>query len=127
LKHTLADYLAAQAGLTSFLEQSAPDYWKDCDVLATPTIAVAPFSTKLPLGPDQVAGVKIDPHVDWTFTWSFNVTGQPAVSIPCGWTKDGLPLGLQLVGRRGADGLVLRVAAAIEALAPWSDRRPKEE
>jgi Asp-tRNA(Asn)/Glu-tRNA(Gln) amidotransferase A subunit family amidase len=125
LKLALGDYLAAQTSLTSFLEQSAPDFWKDWDVLATPTLAVPPFSTKLPLGPDQVAGEKIDPQVGWAFTWPFNLTGQPAVSIPCGWTKDGLPLGLQLVGRRGADGLVLRVAAAIEALAPWSGRRPE--
>jgi Asp-tRNA(Asn)/Glu-tRNA(Gln) amidotransferase A subunit family amidase len=123
----LGDYLAAQASLTTFLEQSATDFWKDCDVLATPTLAVPPFSTKLPLGPARVVGVEIDPQADWAFTWTFNLTGQPAVSIPCGWTKDGLPLGLQLVGRRGADCLVLRVAAAIEALAPWSDRRPKEE
>jgi Asp-tRNA(Asn)/Glu-tRNA(Gln) amidotransferase A subunit family amidase len=127
LKLTLRDYLAAQASVTEFLEQLAPDFWKDCDVLATPTLAVPPFSTNLPLGPERVAGVKIDPQVDWAFTWPFNLTGQPAVSIPCGWTKDGLPLGLQLVGRRGADCLVLRVAAAIEALAPWTDRRPKEE
>jgi Asp-tRNA(Asn)/Glu-tRNA(Gln) amidotransferase A subunit family amidase len=126
LKLTLGDYLGAQTSITTFLEQSAPDFWKDCDVLATPTLAVPPFSTKLPLGPDRVAGEKIDPQVGWAFTWPFNLTGQPAMSIPCGWTNDGLPLGLQLVGRRGADGLVLRVAAAIEALAPWSDRRPKE-
>jgi Asp-tRNA(Asn)/Glu-tRNA(Gln) amidotransferase A subunit family amidase len=126
LKLTLGDYLVAQAGVTTFLERSAPDYWKDCDVLATPTLAVPPFSTKLPLGPDRVAGEEIDPHLDWALTWPFNLTGQPAVSIPCGWTNEGLPLGLQLVGRRGADGLVLRVAAAIEALAPWSHRRPKE-
>jgi Asp-tRNA(Asn)/Glu-tRNA(Gln) amidotransferase A subunit family amidase len=125
LKLTLGDYLTAQASVTEFLERSAPDFWKDWDVLATPTLAVPPFSTKLPMGPDRVAGVKVDPQVDWAFTWPFNLTGQPAVSIPCGWTKDGLPLGLQLVGRRGADGLVLRVAAAIEALAPWSGRRPE--
>jgi aspartyl-tRNA(Asn)/glutamyl-tRNA(Gln) amidotransferase subunit A len=124
LKLTLADYLAAQASLTSFLENSAPDFWKDCDVLATPTLAVPPFSTKLPMGPDQIAGKTIHPQVGWAFTWPFNLTGQPAVSIPCGWTKDGLPLGLQLVGRRGADGLILRVAAAVEELAPWSHRRP---
>jgi Asp-tRNA(Asn)/Glu-tRNA(Gln) amidotransferase A subunit family amidase len=124
LKLTLRDYLGAQAQVTTFLEQSAPDYWKDCDVLATPTLAVPPFSTELPLGPEQVRGENVDSQVGWAFTWPFNLTGQPAVSIPCGWTKDGLPLGLQLVGRRGADGLVLRVAAAIEAQAPWSGRRP---
>jgi Asp-tRNA(Asn)/Glu-tRNA(Gln) amidotransferase A subunit family amidase len=114
LKLTLGDYLMAQASLTTFLEESAPDFWKDGDLLATPTLAVPPFSTQLPLGPDRVAGVKIDPHLDWAFTWPFNLTGQPALSIPCGWTADGLPLGLQLVGRRGQDGLVLRAAAAIE-------------
>ena len=95
-------------------------------LMATPTLAVPPFSTKLPLGPEQVRGENVDPQVGWTFTWPFNVTGQPAVSIPCGLTKDGLPLGLQLVGRRGADALILRVAAAIEAQAPWSDWRPRE-
>lgn len=126
LKLTLRDYLEAQAEVTTFLERWAPDYWKDCDVLATPTLAVPPFSTKLRLGPEAVAGQKVDPQVGWAFTWPFNLTGQPAVSVPCGWTKEGLPLGLQFVGRRGADGLILRVAAAVEALAPWSDRRPKE-
>jgi Asp-tRNA(Asn)/Glu-tRNA(Gln) amidotransferase A subunit family amidase len=126
LKLSLGDYLLAQANLTTFLEQSAPYFWRDCDVLATPTLAVPPFSTRLPLGPAMVAGERIDPHLGWGFAWPFNLTGQPAVSIPCGWTNDGLPLGLQLVGRRGADGLILRVAAAIEAQARWSDRRPKE-
>jgi Asp-tRNA(Asn)/Glu-tRNA(Gln) amidotransferase A subunit family amidase len=126
LKLTLRDYLDAQAKVTTFLEKFAPDYWKDCDVLATPTLAVPPFSTKLPLGPEQIRGENVDPQVGWAFTWPFNLTGQPAISIPCGWTKDGLPLGLQLIGRRGADGLVLRVAAAIEKEAPWSGRRPKE-
>jgi Asp-tRNA(Asn)/Glu-tRNA(Gln) amidotransferase A subunit family amidase len=126
LKLTLHDYLEAQARVTTFQEQSAPDYWKDCDVLATPTLAVPPFSTKVALGPEQVCGENVDPQMGWAFTWPFNLNGEPAVSIPCGWTGDGLPLGLQLVGRRGQDGLVLRVAAAIEALAPWSDRRPKE-
>jgi aspartyl-tRNA(Asn)/glutamyl-tRNA(Gln) amidotransferase subunit A len=124
LRLTLGDYLAAQAKLTTFLEQSAPDYWKDGDVLATPTLAVPPFPAKLPLGPDRVAGEKIDAHLGWAFTWPFNLTGQPAVSIPCGWTGAGLPVGLQLVGRPGEDGLVLRVAAAVEALTGWPLRRP---
>jgi Asp-tRNA(Asn)/Glu-tRNA(Gln) amidotransferase A subunit family amidase len=89
LKLTLRDYLSAQASVTEFLEQSAPDFWKDCDVLATPTLAVPPFSTNLPLGPERVAGVKIDPQVDWAFTWPFNLTGQPAVSIPADGRKTG--------------------------------------
>jgi Asp-tRNA(Asn)/Glu-tRNA(Gln) amidotransferase A subunit family amidase len=124
LKLTLAGFLKAQADVTTFLEKSAPAYWEDGDLLATPTLTVPPFSTDLPLGPDMVAGQKIDPHLGWVCTWPFNLTGQPAASIPCGWTDDKLPLGLQLVGRRGADGLVLRAAAAIEKLAPWSERRP---
>ena len=123
---TLADYLMAQSQLTTFLEEAAPEYWQDCDILATPTLAVPPFAADLPLGPEQVSGQKIDPQMEWAFTWPFNLTGQPAVSIPCGWTAEGLPMGLQLAGRRGDDGLVLRVAAAIEALAPWSHRRPPE-
>jgi len=44
--------------------------------------------------------------------------------VPCGFTRDGLPVGLQIVGRRLADATVLRAAAAFEAIAPWSDRRP---
>src|SRR5262249_19797328 len=124
LKLTLGDYLAAQTELTTFLEKSAPEWWKDCDVLATPTLAVPPFSTKLPLRPDRAAGEKIDPHLGGAVTWPFTLAGQPAASVPCGFSGDGLPLGLQLAARRGEDGLVLRVAAAIEAMAPWSHRRP---
>jgi Asp-tRNA(Asn)/Glu-tRNA(Gln) amidotransferase A subunit family amidase len=96
------------------------------DLLASPTLALPPFPHPglAELGPREVAGQPIDRFLGWLFTWPFNLTGQPAVSIPCGWTEDGLPLALQLVGRRGADGLVLRVAAAIERLRPWDDRRP---
>jgi aspartyl-tRNA(Asn)/glutamyl-tRNA(Gln) amidotransferase subunit A len=127
LKLTLHDYLLAQARATAFLEESAPDYWRDCEVLATPTLAVPPFAADLPLGPDRILGETVDPQVGWAFTWPFNLTGEPAVSLPCGWTTDGLPLGLQLAGRRGADGLVLRVAACIEEMiSPTYRRSPLE-
>jgi len=53
------------------------------------------------------------------------MTGQPAASVPCGFTKAGLPIGLQVVGRRFADALVLRASAAIETAQPWADRRPE--
>jgi len=58
------------------------------------------------------------------FTFPFNLTGQPAASVPCGFTSDGLPVGLQIVGRWHADALVLRAAAGFEAIQPWAQQRP---
>jgi Asp-tRNA(Asn)/Glu-tRNA(Gln) amidotransferase A subunit family amidase len=119
-------YIAAQKEMTDFVEKSVWGLFGECDLLATPTIALPPFPHPGvgQLGPARVAGREIDRHIDWMFTWPFNLSGQPAVSVPCGWTEDGLPIGLQLVGRRCQDGLVLRVAAAIERLQPWAARRP---
>jgi aspartyl-tRNA(Asn)/glutamyl-tRNA(Gln) amidotransferase subunit A len=56
----------------------------------------------------------------------FNMTGQPAATAPCGFTKDGLPIGLQIIGRRFDDQTVLRASAAFEAARPWAGRRPPE-
>ena len=58
------------------------------------------------------------------FTFPFNFTGQPAASVPCGFTRDGLPVALQVVGRWHADTLVLQAAAALEQAAPWAQARP---
>ncbi|MEE8372765.1 MAG: amidase family protein, partial [Dehalococcoidia bacterium] len=57
-------------------------------------------------------------------TCPFNLTGQPAASVPAGWTDDGLPVGLQIVGRRYDEVTVLRAAAAFEEACPWAGRRP---
>ena len=54
----------------------------------------------------------------------FNMTGEPAASVPCGFTRDGLPIGLQIVGRRFDDATVLRASAAFEAARPWRLRPP---
>ncbi len=61
------------------------------------------------------------------FLYPFNLTGQPAASIPCGWTGTGLPVGLQIVGRRFQDTALLRLAAACEQIHPWADRTPPSE
>lgn len=92
------------------------------DLLLTPTMPQKPF----PVGTDGPRGAGDDErNLDWTpFTYPFNLTGQPVASVPCGWTSDGLPVGLQIVGRRFAEATVLRAAAAFEALQPWADRQP---
>jgi aspartyl-tRNA(Asn)/glutamyl-tRNA(Gln) amidotransferase subunit A len=89
------------------------------DLLVTPTMPCPPFRA----GADQPGWVAGQPteYLSWTaFTYPFNVTGQPAASVPCGRDSEGLPVGLQIVGRRGEDGLVLRAARAFERVFPWS-------
>jgi aspartyl-tRNA(Asn)/glutamyl-tRNA(Gln) amidotransferase subunit A len=87
-------------------------FHRDFDLLATPTLAVAAFDV------GQESPVK-GRWTDWTpFSYPFNLTGQPAASIPCGFTKAGLPVGLHLVGPRFADALVLRAARAFEQARP---------
>ena len=62
----------------------------------------------------------------WTpFTYPFNLTGQPAWVVPCGFTADGLPVSLQLVGRRYDDAGVMRASRAFEMVAPWADHWPE--
>jgi Asp-tRNA(Asn)/Glu-tRNA(Gln) amidotransferase A subunit family amidase len=122
---SLKQYMTALAAITKYLETEGASALQDFDALLTPTTAVPAFAKDLPLGPDRVADRAIDPHVRWAFTWPFNITGQPAVSVPCGRDPRGLPLGLQIIGRRGADALVLRIAAAVERERPWADQRPR--
>ena len=87
-------------------------FHRDYDLLVTPTLAVAAFDV------GQESPVK-GRWTDWTpFTYPFNLTGQPAASIPCGYTRAGLPVGLQIVGPRFADALVLRAARAFETARP---------
>ena len=96
------------------------------DLLLTPTIACPPFKVGLD-NPTEIGGTPVEPY-DWIpFTFPFNMTGQPGASVPCGFTADGLPIGLQIVGRRFADAAVLRAAAAFERAQPWADRRPGGE
>jgi aspartyl-tRNA(Asn)/glutamyl-tRNA(Gln) amidotransferase subunit A len=90
-------------------------FHRDYDLLVTPTLAIAAFDA----GKEVADKMLQSRWTDWTpFTFPFNLTQQPAASIPCGFTKDGLPVGLHLVGPRYADALVLRAARAFETARP---------
>jgi aspartyl-tRNA(Asn)/glutamyl-tRNA(Gln) amidotransferase subunit A len=98
-------------------------FFEKYDLLLTPTIACPPFRVGLDT-PGAIAGRAVSFYGWIPFTPAFNLTGQPAASVPCGFTKDRVPIGLQIVGRRFADALVLRASAAFERARPWRDQRP---
>lgn len=92
------------------------------DLLVTPTVGVPAFLLGK-VNPDAVNGKSVA-HLGWSLTYPFNWSGQPAISVPAGWTKSGLPVGMQIVGCRFKDAQVLAAAAAFEAIRPWIERRP---
>lgn len=102
------------------------------DLLLTPTMPAAAWPLDsgaenggVEEGPRTIAGKPVAHLIDRTpFMYPFNITGQPAITVPCGFTAEGLPVGLQIVGRWHSDALVLRAAACFEAIAPWSEKRP---
>jgi len=102
-------------------------FFEKYDLLLTPTAACPAFDFKEGgmLGPETINGVEQNPASWIGFTFPFNFTGQPAASIPCGFSAGGLPVGLQIVGRRYDEPTVLRAAAAFEAARPWADCHPE--
>jgi len=99
-------------------------FFKTYDVLITPSTAVTAFKLGI-MGPTQINGINISP-TGWTpFTYPFNLTGHPAASIPSGWSREGLPIGMQIVGKRFDEVKVLQVSKAFEEIAPWQDKKPQ--
>jgi aspartyl-tRNA(Asn)/glutamyl-tRNA(Gln) amidotransferase subunit A len=87
--------------------------------------------TALPIDQDFFGPIEIDgelvPNLRaawYPYTMPFNLTGNPAVSLPCGFDKAGLPIGVQLVGACGSDAPLLKCAAAFERSQPWAQQRP---
>jgi amidase len=120
---TMADVGSAEKARTA-LYQRVRAFFDAYDLLLLPTSVTPPYAAHGSY-PTEVAGRKIrTPYELLLLTYAFNLTGQPAISVPAGWTDDGLPIGLQIVGRWRADAQVLRAAAAYEAAAPWAQRRP---
>ncbi|RMR99698.1 Amidase protein [Pseudomonas coronafaciens pv. garcae] len=122
--YSLSDYLQALQQRAAFANQVHATF-EDYDLLIMPTLPILPFAADevAPAGyPGQDSAV---PWARWTpFTYPFNIAGNPAASLPCGLSSTGLPVGLQVVGPRFADALVLQFCAAVEAIAPWDQRLP---
>ncbi|MBV9358586.1 MAG: amidase [Chloroflexi bacterium] len=120
-KLTLRDFLHDQAMRTEIYDaiQGALNTY---DLLVTPTLACTAVknaddgNTK---GPTEIQGVGVDPLIGWCLTYPVNYSGHPAASVPAGLSDDGLPVGMQIIGRRYADVDVLTASAVFERMRPW--------
>jgi amidase len=120
------DYLLARTRLTT-ASRDIIALWDDYDVVLTPALAQRPVRI------GEIDSCSEDPWEDFRrsgeftpYTALFNVTGQPAVSLPLFHGDDGLPLAVQLSGRPAGEGALLSLAAQLEAASPWADRRPAQ-
>jgi amidase len=101
-------------------------FFETYDILVSSTMTMPPPKLGyLPTDDDDVDGFLARLMGLAPFAAPFNASGQPAVSLPLGWSRDGLPIGVQFVGRYGRDATLLQLAAEIEKAAPWFDKRPR--
>ena len=115
-KLTAVDYLDAFLARGA-LAHAMATFHETYDLLITPQMPTG----AIPVGADVPPGAKFKHWVEWSpFTYPFNVTQQPAASVPCGFTRDGLPIGLQIVGPMRADLAVLQAARAFEQARPFA-------
>ena len=117
-----AEYLGARAWLGMWARRMA-GWWTSYDLLLTPTLGAPPpeLGWFTAAGPEE-EGARVASFIP--YTPQFNMTGQPAVSLPLHWTPDGLPVGVQLVAAYGREDVLVRIASQLEEAAPWRDRHP---
>jgi amidase len=120
---SVATYVRAVVAIQA-LARRVVAFWNDYDLLLTPTLALPP----VPVGwlfEDEDPGMQFTRSAFFTpFTPVANFTGQPAVSLPTYWSEQGLPIGVQLIGRPADEATLIRVSAQVESARPWADRRP---
>ena len=105
------------------LRRQMETFFDDFDLLLTPTMAVPAFPIEQ--RPSVIGGKEVDPFWGYLpFTFPINMTGQTASSVPCGFSADGLPIGLHIIGPHGSEARVLQASAAFERARPWTDKRP---
>lgn len=111
--------------LRTVLWHRVRSFFEKYDLLVLPTVAVKPFPVEQPY-PTEINGRPLENYIQWVFlTYAITLTGLPAISVPGGFTTDGLPVGLQIVGRCRQEAAVLAAAAAFERAAPWAEKRPR--
>jgi amidase len=121
---TASQYVAGIEALQSYARGVARWWAEGNDLLVTPMLP-APTPRLGELGPETSLDDLLTRLVGLTaFSMPFNVTGQPAISLPLHWGEDGMPVGVQLVAAYGREDVLLRVAAQLEQAMPWHDRRP---
>lgn len=119
-RQTASDFLDATAVRMS-LGALMGRFHRSYDLLVTPTLPITAF----PSGMDTPVNWPSQDWTSWTpYTYPFNLTQQPALSVPCGLTQAGLPVGLQIVGPRHSDAMVLRAGHAYECATTWSTLSP---
>ena len=119
---TAADYAKAIGELDS-VKARFDTFFEDYDLLLSPTMAVPAF--EIERHPAAIDGKEVDPFFGYLpFTYPINAIGHTAASIPCGFSSDGMPIGLHIVGRKGDEATVLAASAAFERAMPWADKRP---
>ncbi len=106
------------------LYETCYQYFKNYDILLTPTNAIPPFKSGL-LFPEKINERVPALSGYFAFAYPFNLTGHPAASIPCGWSNEDLPIGMQIVGKRYDEKTVFQVSKAFEEIAPWQDKKPQ--
>ena len=122
---TADEYLAAEIWLHRWRRRVVHWWSTGFDLLLTPTVWEPPATLESMMaveGKLAELSEKVIRHC--FFTSPFNITGQPAISLPLHWTREGFPAGVQLVGAMGREDLLIRVAAQLEQARPWIDRRP---
>ena len=99
------------------------EFFDNFDLLLTPTMAVPAFP--IDQRPGVIGGKTVDPFWGFLpFTYPINISGQTAASIPCGYSSNGMPIGLHIIGPKGSEAKVLQACAAFEAANPWAGDRP---
>lgn len=123
LKLTADEIIRAERERTALYHRVAA-FFDDYDLLLCPTVAVPPFPVEQPY-PTQIGDQQLTSYIDWMFlTFVITLTGCPALSLPCGFTKSGLPVGLQIIGPSHADASVLAAASLLEQAFGIAARLP---